>query len=172
MSPAVRNLALTAHVTSSVGWLGAVVVFLVLAVVGLTSADALLVRTMYLAMDVTGWYVIVPLCLAALATGIVQSLITRWGLVRHYWVLFKLVLTVVATGLLLLHTRVISHMAQVAARGPLSGGTDAQMRVQLVVDAGAALVVLLTATALAVYKPRGMTRFARRRDAASSSRRS
>jgi len=35
------------------------------------------------------------------------------------------------------------------------------MRVRLIVDAAAALVVLLGATALAVYKPRGLTRFAR-----------
>lgn len=169
MTPQVRNLALTAHVTSSVGWLGAVGAFVALALVGLTSADSLLVRAAYLGMYVVGWYVIVPLCLASLVTGIVQSLGTTWGLFRHYWVLIKLVLTVLATGLLLLHTKVIDRMAEIAARGALSPAEHRGLRVQLVFDAGAAVIVLVVATALAVYKPRGMTRFGRRRRALPSS---
>jgi membrane protein implicated in regulation of membrane protease activity len=36
-------------------------------------------------------------------------------------------------------------------------------RLPLVADAGAALLVLLVATVLAVYKPRGMTRYGRRK---------
>lgn len=39
MTPRLRKVALTAHVASSVGWLGAVVVFLAIAVVGVTSDD-------------------------------------------------------------------------------------------------------------------------------------
>jgi hypothetical protein len=163
MTPDVRKLALTAHVVTSVGWLGAVMVFLALAVVGLSSADVRLVRGAYLAMGVAGWYVIVPLCLASLATGIVQSLASKWGLFRHYWVLIKLVLTVFATGLLLLHTSVIDQMSEIAASGALSATDHRGMRAQLVFDASAALAVLLVATILAVYKPRGMTRFGRRK---------
>lgn len=85
MTPALRKLALTAHVVCAVGWIGAVAAFLALALAGLVSADAQAARAMYLAMDLTGWYVIVPLCLASLATGLVQALGTPWGLVRHYW---------------------------------------------------------------------------------------
>jgi hypothetical protein len=40
MTPGLRKFALTTHVTSSVGWLGAVVAFLALAIVGLISQDA------------------------------------------------------------------------------------------------------------------------------------
>jgi uncharacterized membrane protein len=159
-----RNLALTAHVTSSVGWLGAVGVFLALAIVGLTSGDPRLARAAYLAMEVAGWYVIVPLCVASLVTGIVQSLVTKWGLFRHYWVVIKLVLTMFATGLLLLHTGAIRTMAAVAASSTLSPSAHRTLRVQLVFDAGAALAVLVVATILAVYKPRGMTRFGRRKE--------
>jgi len=74
MTHPIRKLALTAHITFSVGWLGAVAGFLALAVHGLTIQDAQLVRGFYLAMGVIGWYVIVPLCLASLATGLIQSL--------------------------------------------------------------------------------------------------
>src|SRR5712691_5373000 len=103
MTPALRKLSFTAHVTSSVGWLGAVASFLVLSIAGLTSQDAETVRGAYLAMNLLGQFIIVPLSLAALLTGLVQSLGTHWGLFRHYWVLVKLTLTIGATLLLLLH---------------------------------------------------------------------
>jgi hypothetical protein len=76
MAPALRKLALTAHVTFSVGWLGAVVA---LAIAGLTSQDAQLVRSVFLAMELIGGFVIVPLSLAALLTGLIQSLGTDWA---------------------------------------------------------------------------------------------
>ncbi len=115
MTPWLRKFALTAHVTFSVGWLGAVAGFLALAVAGLTSQDAQMVRAAYLAMELIGWFVIVPLSLASLLTGLVQSLGTQWGLFRHYWVLVKFLLTVVATLVLLVHMQPISYMAGVAA---------------------------------------------------------
>ncbi|WP_437723542.1 hypothetical protein [Sorangium sp. So ce861] len=162
MTPRLRKFALTAHVTSSVGWLGSVAAFLALAVAGVTRQDAPMVRAAYLAMNLITWSVIVPLSLASLLTGLVQSLGTPWGLLRHYWVVFKLLLTVVATGVLLLHTRPIQYMASVAAETALSGGDLRRLRLQLVADAAAALVTLLVATALSVYKPRGVTRYGRR----------
>src|SRR4051794_30986768 len=74
MTPRLRKLALTVHVTASVGWLGAVAASLALAVAGLTSQDAHTVRAAYLAMEWTGWFVLVPFSLASLLTGLVQSL--------------------------------------------------------------------------------------------------
>ena len=163
MTPGVRRLALTAHVTSSVGWLGAVAAFLALAVAGLTTADALVARAAYLATEIITWYVIVPLSLASLATGLISSLGSVWGLLRHYWVLTKLVLTVLATTLLVVHTQPIGMVADAAAT-TASLGTDLRhLQVQLVADAAAAALVLLVATVLAVYKPRGMTRYGQRK---------
>jgi hypothetical protein len=159
MPPILRKLALTAHVTTSVGWLGAVASFLALALAGLASQDEETVRAAYLAMDLTTWFVIVPLSIASLLTGLVQSLGTSWGLFRHYWVLIKLLLTVVATFLLLVHTQPITFMATVVVATPLSGADLREVRMQLVFDAGAALLLLLVVTALSVYKPRGLTRY-------------
>ena len=56
MTPAMRKFVLTAHITSSVGWLGAVAAFLALSIAGLTSPDTQRVRAAYLAMDMT-WVV-------------------------------------------------------------------------------------------------------------------
>lgn len=163
MTARVRKFALTTHVTSSVGWLGAVATFLALAVAGLISQDAQMVRGAYLSMELTTWIVIVPLSLAALMTGIVQSLGTTWGLFRHYWVVAKLALTAVATIILLVHTQPIDALAAVAADTTLASTDLRQMRIQLVADAGAALLALLVATTLSVYKPWGMTSYGRRR---------
>ncbi len=159
LTPAVRKLALTAHVTSSVGWLGAVAVFLALALAGLNGMDEHVVRGSYVAMDLTTRYVILPLCFASLLTGLVSSLGTPWGLFRHYWVVIKFALTSVATILLLLHSRPIAYLARVAIETTLSASDHRQLRVQLVFDGGAALVLLLVNIVLAIYKPRGMTRY-------------
>ena len=157
--PRLRKFALTAHVTSSVGWLGAVAGFLALAVAGLTSRDAQTVRAVYLVMDLMAWYVIVPLCLASLLTGLVSSLSTTWGLFRHYWVLLKVLITIPSTLMLLVHMQPISYMAGVAANTPLSIVDLHGLKIQLVIESAAAVLVLLVATALSVYKPKGVTRY-------------
>ncbi len=159
MTPRARKLALTAHVTSSVGWMGAVACFLALAIVGLLDRDAQAAAAAYIAMKMTTWSVIVPLCLASLLTGLIESLGTPWGLIRHYWVAAKLVLTLLATAVLLAHTGPIGVLAHEASHGGLDGGGVHSIRVQLLADAAAALFVLLVATVLAVYKPRGLTRY-------------
>jgi hypothetical protein len=167
MATAGRKLALTAHVACSVGWLGAVAAFLALAVAGRWGSDPEAMRAMYVAMLPTTWWLVVPLCFASLVTGVVASLVSPWGLWRHYWVLVKLGLSLVATALLLLHTRPIGIVAE-AARGSLGVGDLLPLRTQLVFDAGAALVVLLANTALSVYKPRGLTRYGWRKQQAQA----
>ena len=101
MTPRLRKVALTAHITFSVGWLGAVVAYLALAIAGLTGDDVSMARAAYLSMELIGWFVIVPFSLASLLTGLVQSLGTQWGLFRHYWILVKFLLTTGATVVLL-----------------------------------------------------------------------
>jgi hypothetical protein len=161
MSPSLRKFTLTAHVATTVGWLGAVAAFLALAIVGLTSDHAETVRGAYLVMEPAAWFVLVPLAFASLLTGVVQSLGTTWGLIRHYWVLFKLMITVFATIILLAYMETFRVMARVAADpsvdlGIVRNGSPA-------LHAALALLVLLVATVLAVYKPRGMTPYGRRR---------
>jgi hypothetical protein len=164
LTPSLRKLTLTAHVTSSVAWLGAVAAFLALAVAGLTSRDAQVVRSADFAMDLTACFVIVPLCFASLLTGLVSSLGTPWGLFRHYWVFMKLLITVLATVVLLVHMQPISVLASAAATASTLSGADLQgLRKLLVTAASATLLVLLVLTVLSMYKPRGMTRYGWRR---------
>jgi hypothetical protein len=163
-----RKFALTAHITSSVGWLGSVCGFFALAVFGLTSQDPQLVHATYLSMELVGWFVIVPFSLSSLPSGLVMSLGTEWGLFKHYWVIAKLLITVLATALLLVHMQPVGHLARVVAEATLARGELAGLRIQLVADAGAALLALIVATALSVYKPRGVTPYGRRKQRAQA----
>lgn len=156
MPPGLRKAALVGHVTASVGWLGAVAAFLVLAVTALHTADDATMRSLYVAMEVLGRAVLVPLAAASLATGLVQSLGTSWGLIRHWWVIVKLSITVIATAILLAYTSTLSLLAD-AARDP-GGHAGLLPSASPVLHSGAALAVLLAAAALSVYKPRGLTR--------------
>lgn len=158
MRPRLRAAALTVHITSSVGWLGAVVVFLVLAVAGLVGTDPAAVRAAYLVMELIGWAVLVPFSAVSLLSGLVQALGTGWGLVRHYWVLVKLLITVLATAILLLYVPTLGALA-LAAVDP--GRDDPFRSPSPVLHAGAALILLLLATVLSVVKPAGRTGFGR-----------
>jgi hypothetical protein len=157
MTRGLRKFALTAHVASSVGTLGAVAGFLALAVAGLTSKDSQVIRAVYLAMELIAWYVIVPLVLASLVTGLVQSLGTPWGLFRHYWVVAKLLLNVLVTIVLLLQLELIGYLADVSAETMLSSADLRALRMSPVVHAAGGLLVLLVPVVLSLYKPRGLT---------------
>lgn len=159
MRPAVRKGALAIHIISSVGWLGAIAGFLVLAITGLTSTNIQLVRAAYVGMDLIGWSIILPLSLTSLASGIIQGLGTVWGLFRHYWVVIKLVITALATVLLLVHLQPVTAMAGMAMAADLRSSDMNAMRIQLVADAGAAMLALLVTTILSLYKPRGLIRY-------------
>lgn len=159
MPPGLRKFMLTVHVTCSVGWLGAIAAYIALNVPALTSQDPQTVRGAYLMMETVGWYALVPLAIGSLVTGIVQSLGTPWGLFRHYWVVLSLILTVFATVILLLHMGDIGTKAAQAA----DASTDpSQLGGDLMHSVGG-LLVLTVPLVLNIYKPRGMTRYGRRK---------
>lgn len=159
MTPSLRKLALTTHITFSVGWFGSVAVFLALAIAGLTSQDVQVVRATYIAMGLSTWFVIIPACFGASLTGLVQALGTPWGLFKHYWIVVKLILTILCTLVLILHMQPISYLAEVASATPLSNMDFRDLRIQLIADAGAALLVLLIIITISIYKPWGKIQY-------------
>ncbi len=156
--PRLRKFALAAHITLAVGWIGAVAGYIGLDIAAATSKDAQTLRAAYLAMELIAWYVIVPLALASLLTGLVMSLGTKWGLFRHYWVLISLLLTIIATVVLLVETQTISYFADIAT-DPTTSGEDLRGLGSTLVHSVGGEVVLLVILVLNVYKPRGMTRY-------------
>ena len=154
MPPRLRKVVLTAHITTSVGWLGAVAAYLALDITTVASQDATTVRGAYIAMDLIVRTAIVPLALASVVIGVINALGTTWGLVRHYWVLVKLVLTVVAALVLLQEVASVRYLADVAV-----SGADPRTLSSTLVHSGGGLLILLTTAVLSVFKPRGLTRY-------------
>jgi hypothetical protein len=144
------------HLTCSLGWIGSVAAYLVLGVSAVTSPDAQVVRSAWIAMALIGWYAIVPLAVASLLTGLVMSLGTQWGVFRHYWVLITLVLTIFSTTVLLLHMPTVTSTADMARQADSAhfAGLGGDL-----FHAVVGLLVLLVITTLNVYKPRGLTRY-------------
>jgi hypothetical protein len=163
MPPGARKLALVAHVGSSVGWLGAVVTSLAVGVAGLASADGETVRAAYLLLEPIGWYALIPLSVASLLTGLIQSLGTAWGLLRHYWVVAKLLLNLIATAVLLLYTRTLEYLADLARAAVSPVQVDQLRDPSPVAHAAAAVLLLLVALVLSIYKPRGLTTYGQSR---------
>jgi hypothetical protein len=156
LSPPLRRAALAVHLAVSVGWVGAVAAYLALDLSAATSADAAMLRAAYIGMGLIAGSVIVPLALASLVTGLIVSLGTKWGLVRHWWVLVSLALTVFATVVLLVETGTIAAYAAVAANPTVS---DAELRAlgSTLLHSVGGSVVLLIVLVLNVFKPPGVT---------------
>jgi hypothetical protein len=81
-------------------------------------------------------------------------------LFRHYWVVAKLMLTTFATVILLVYLGTFREMAGMAA-DPVAD-LDAVKNASPLIHSVLALIVLMIATVLGVYKPGGMTAYGRR----------
>jgi hypothetical protein len=156
MPPRLRKFALAAHLSCSVGWLGAVVAYLALDLTVATSEEPQTVRAAWIAMGLVTSSAIVPLALASLLTGLLMSVGTKWGLFRHWWVLISLLLTIIATVVLLSEAGVISRMAAIAAETRTSDAALLALPGTLFHSVGG-VAVLLVVQVLNVYKPQGVT---------------
>ncbi len=162
LSPPRRKAVLALHLAVSVGWIGAVAAYLALDVAAAASHEPATLRTAYLGMGLIAGTVIVPLALATLVTGVVVSLGTKWGLLRHWWVVVSLALTVFATVVLVVQTSTITSYADAAANPATSEAELRALGSTLIHSVGGS-VVLLVVLVLNVYKPVGLTPYGWRR---------
>jgi hypothetical protein len=158
--PPIRKLLLTVHVVTSVGWLGGAYATLVLIVTGLATGDSELRRAAYLVLRLFDSMLWLPVGALAMVSGVACALLTHWGLVRHYWVALKLVLTIPAFVLpLVFRSDLIQEaVARTAQPGADAGRAGSEMLIPGIV----ALVILTVATVLSTYKPWGKTPHGRR----------
>jgi hypothetical protein len=154
MPPRMRKAALAVHICSSIGWIGAAIAYLALAVAAQVNQQASMVYSAWMGMELIGWAVIVPLGCLALLTGLLMSLGTSWGLVQHYWVLIALVLTTLALGVLLLHMPTVTQTTELART--MTGAEVAALGGDIVHPA-VGIGILLVVAVLNIYKPRGQT---------------
>jgi uncharacterized membrane protein len=156
LPPRIRKLALATHLTCSVGWLGAVVAYLVLDLTVVTSRDPQLVRAAWIAMGLIVSWAILPFAVASLLTGLVMAVGTTWGLFRHWWVLISLLLTIFATLVLWSEAGPIGRIAEIAA-DPTTSGDDLLALPSTLLHSVGGLLVLLVIQVMNVYKPQGLT---------------
>jgi hypothetical protein len=159
MTPRFQKVALLAHIGFSVGWFGAIVPYLALAIAALTRADEQAARGAYLSMELIGWFVIIPFSVGALLSGLIQSLGTRWGLFRHWWIVAKFALTIFACVILFQHMRDVSRVAHMARDGAVSRRALSSE----LIHSTDGLVVLLGIMTLSIFKPWGLTVYGRPR---------
>jgi hypothetical protein len=163
MTARIRKLLYTAHTTFSISWFGAVAAFLVLNIFALKSNDIQIIRSSYIAMDLLGWYVILPSGIASLLTGLIQALFTQWGLFRHYWVAIKFFVTIGCTALLLLHMQPISLGAELASAASFYEAELRESGEHLISKVVLAFIVLLGIIVISVYKPWGKIKISRQK---------
>ena len=165
MGANLRKAVLSVHLTCSVGWIGTVVAYLGLGAAAVNTSDTQTIRSAWVAMEVIGWFVIVPLAILSLATGVVMSLGTKWGLFRYYWVVISLVLTLFSTVILILHMPSVSSTVEVALQAE---GAALEALGGDLFHPGIGLVILLIVHVLNIYKPPGLTRYGWRKKQARS----
>lgn len=160
MSPGLRKFALTLHITCSVGWIGAVIAFLALVIAAMSREDVQILRAVWIALDLLGFLVIIPLAIVSLLSGLVMSLGTKWGLFQHYWVLFSFASTVLAIFVLLGNMQSVRFLAGTVTN--MDNSSIDMLRAGLqseLLHAGIGLVVLVVIQVLNIYKPRGLTSY-------------
>lgn len=158
----VRRGILVAHVAVSVSWLGLTVGLLTLGITAFATGDPATADAATRSMKIYGDWLVVPVALLALVSGLVLSLGTPWGLARHRWVWTKFWLTLVTTGLSIFSLR----------PGINAAAADGVVDIDLVIAPSVATATYLFITAISVLKPWGLTRRGRRLRISASSAKS
>lgn len=145
-----RKLLLTLHVAASVSVLGSDLVLLALGIAGLSGAD---LRITLPASAIVSAWLVAPLAVLALSTGLLLGLLTPWGILRYWWVMIKMMITAVLTGLVLFVLVPRLGAAAAAVTGPDSSLLAGQEPVLFVVAPAIAATLLVVNVALSIFKP-------------------
>ncbi|MFP5021512.1 DUF2269 family protein [Pseudonocardia phyllosphaerae] len=151
-----RQWLVFAHVAVSVGWMGAGAANVVLASAAL-AADPVTAAAAYRFVDVIDWWLVIPAAFASLVTGIVVAVASPWGLARYWWVLTKLVLTIVV---IVWSTFGVGVWVEQSIAAYAGGDTASPVGTALVIGAGTNLAAFLFMTWASVATPWGRTPWA------------
>jgi len=153
-----RKGVLLVHVASAGVWLGIDVVMGVLVFRALLSDDDRTKALSFQALELVAVGPLLATGLVCLASGLLLALSSRYGLVRYWWVVAKLVLNLILTALVL-----VALAPEVAAHAEQARQFDAGLPVplevgQLIFPPIVSPAALLVAMVLAVFKPWGRIR--------------
>jgi hypothetical protein len=150
LAPRPRKALLTLHIGASVALIGsgAGITALSLIAIGESAADA---HVIYTSARTLVFTLGIPLSFISLLSGIAMGLGTRWGVLRHRWVVAKLglQLAIIACGALVIRP-VMDQL--------IDGGERGTAEWTMVAGAAFNTACAMTAVGLAVFKPGGRLR--------------
>jgi len=150
-----RKVTLIVHIVSAGAWIGIDVMVAVFVFVGWFGTD---VEVRSLAYRALAEFVVWPMLisgLVSLVTGVILGLGTKWGLLRYWWVVVKLVLNLVLCTLILVALQPGMDAVAAYGRDLLHGTPDTAEVSQLFFPPAVSLTTLSLATVLGVVKPWG-----------------
>ncbi len=150
LPPPWRKPLLTVHVVASVGLVGTALVLAALGISGVRGADP---RTIYPAAYLVEGWLVAPLAIVALGTGVLQAALSPWGLVKYWWVTIKLTTTAGFAGVALFVLLPRLEASAEAATGPAAQTFTIAERLPLAIAPTVAVTLLVFNVVLAVYKP-------------------
>jgi hypothetical protein len=145
-----RRTWLTVHVATSVALVGTSAELLVTAVRAATRSDPYDAHSLYALMQLLIFSLGVPTSFVALGTGLRLVAISRWKLLRDLWVTGKLLLL---AGTILVGSIATGPMSATLVRTSAGGHLGGSDRWLLAAAIGAQATMVVTATALAIFKP-------------------
>ncbi|MFI6285646.1 DUF2269 domain-containing protein [Streptomyces sp. NPDC051018] len=161
-----RRAVLVIHISASAGWLGLTLGLLALATTAITTDSGTMTEAAARSMKVFTDWLVLPLALLTLLSGLTLALGTPWGLLRHRWVVTKFCITLVTVtaSVFALRPGVDHAVRSVASGAPLPSEND------LVMGPIVSFSAYLLMTVISVLKPWGLTRRGRRLRAGATSR--
>ncbi len=162
-----RRAILVVHVTAAAGWLGLTLGLLALGLTAITTGSGPMIEAACRSMKVFTDWLVLPVAVLTLLSGLVLSLGTPWGLARHRWVYAKfwLTLATITASVLALRPGVNSAVDTVASGAPLAEPRD------LVMGPIVSLTAYVFMTVISVLKPWGLTKRGRRLRVSTTSQR-
>lgn len=165
MTSPVRKSVMVLHTVAGIGWMGVDIALLALLITARTTDDPALVVSGFNAIGIVVPVAVPPLSLLILLTGILQGLGTPWGLVRYWWVLVKLVLSLVMTVLVFLSLlpgiREMTVLADTTMSADALRASLGSLPNTLMFPPIVSFLMLGTAAILSIFKPWGRTPWSR-----------
>jgi hypothetical protein len=158
LSTRARKLVLLVHIAAAGAWLGLDLVLGILVVTALTSPDATSVGAAAASIATFATWPLIVAGLVTLITGMLLGLATKYGLVRYWWVLAKLVINVVLVTLVVLVLSPGVTALGEAGRAALEDGAAPPIPGTLLFPPIVSSTAVIVAMTLAVFKPWGRVR--------------
>lgn len=161
LSTRARKFVLLVHIAAAGAWLGLDLVLGILVVTALTSPDPTGAAAAAASIAMFATLPLVVVGLVTLLTGVLLGFATKYGLMRYWWVLVKLVINVVLVVLVVIVLSPGVTALGEASRAALEEGVAPSVTGTLLFPPIVSSTALIVAMTLAVFKPWGGVRRSR-----------